>query len=151
MGQPVGWSHCRPAASVKEDMLPFCFAASWLLRTPIIVCAPCRRDACSRAARRRGHGSSPRWVAAASNAEQQYLDFAFYSSDAFYMVLQLGCIRVSDASERSKNVRAHWDLPRPRLACLVALTKLRFAHAHTRVQHARYARCVPALACESRS
>ena len=97
----------------------------------------------------------PRLVAAvgcsSSNAEQQYLDFAFYSSDAFYMVLQLGCIRVSDASERSKNVRAHWDLPRPRLACLVALTKLRFAHAHTRVQHARYARCVPALACESRS
>ena len=33
------------------------------------------------------------------------------------------------------------------LACLIALTTLRFAHAHTRVQHARYSRAAAKGSC----
>ena len=102
--------------ALKEEMLPFCFAASWLLRTPIICCAPCRRDACSRAARRRGHGSSPRWVAAAAtpSSNTSTLRFTapmrftwFYNSDASELATRVSDQRMSERTGICRALASH--------------------------------------------
>ena len=124
-------------------MLPFCFAASWLLRMPTLSCAPCRSGDCSatessteqhRAGQRRGTRTvqKARHLSSGQKAREVRC-----KKDPCKHALRTRMHPSYRACERhvahSKGLPACWLAagcwPAPRLA-----------HEHTRAEHARHAR-----------
>ena len=127
--------------ALKEEMLPFCFAASWLLRMPTLACAPCRSGECSaerRAARSstKQHGVGRRRGTGLRKKRQH--DVADVQKDP--------CISTHCAQSRlSYRAQRGMSSTGLRLATATpALAALRPAHEHTRAEHARHARTMRA-------